>query len=661
MYDRALTVVVALFVAVPLHAQVLQTGFERDVNRYRCTANASASAKTGKWDFVLENRFVSDAYVLIDDRLRFRDENLLRIQALRPMNRFLSARIRGRMDWFGISRASTQRLYAGLRIAPYSNVFIEPLAGVSADRRPGALSLEQRPDVGPLFGATLGGQSSPERGYNVSVSGRALWEQTSPRRAHDVQLGAAAQRQFGATNIRTEVRTASLRRDTYQSVSFLNREISSGESIEATVSDTLDVSLDISSPIVGGVNLLFQSAFRANRRRIRTYRAPEQTLFFDTDFGRDAVEATIGAVYESQNISAQLAAEVSVASESRQLANENQLPPAEATQKANLLLQADYDEGIFGLRGSLRTILWPSITLALGGSSRIVRHDTHEANPDDRDELYHQGQIGLQWRVSPWVTADVRLFGSWYHTVYLKSVRSAENKIQRSLRLNPGIRWQPAEQTRIRLGAEVRATYTVDDFALPGRRPNDQSAREMRVEAEMEQRLWQNTDLRASGSYADLRLGRLLWNSFAEIPFDTLRTYNGWIHLETGRRLRADIGWRLYLRTDHDRSSSVRYAAVGPDGMTLYDEAGAVIMRSISRPGRRYIRQMGPTAAVTWQRGASSLRLDAWANIQRVYYRLYGGLPEISAERIRAAARKGTRRLIPMITLTVIWNLGGSQ
>ena len=658
---RFVLVTLTGLIALAPQAQVLRTGFERDVNRYRWTANATIGTMAGGWTLSLDNRFLSDAFVQYDRRLRFRDENILRLRARHPLSQRFTAHLRGHMDWFGLSRAFTQGFYGGLRTTMSGTGFVEPFVGAGMDRRPGIPrqdgSLPQRLDVGPAFGARLHAERATGAGYQLQLQGEAQWTQISPRRGRTVQLASAARRQFGDTQLEAEAQVSSRRRDSYQAASFLNRNVARSEIIEATVSDTLHASLQVSAPLYGNLRLRARTYLRANRRRIRTYRAPKEALFFDTDFDRRALDATLGLVYDTHRMVAQLQVETSAASEQRRLANRHRLPPSEAAQKTSLLLQADYDEGIIGLRGSMRAAVWPRLSVTLGGSSSIVRHDTHEANLDDRDEVYHQGTMGLQWRLNRYVQADMWLFGSWYHTVYLKAARSAENNVQRALRLRPGIRWDPSRHTHVRLTSEVRATYTVDDFLLPGRRPTDQSAREMRVEAELDQSLWQDTQLRVSGTFADLRLGRLLWDSFAEIPFDTLRTYNLWVHLETGKRLRADFGWRLYLRSDYDRAATVRYVKTGAHGQVLRDEAGRALTSAISRPGRRWIQQMGPTAALFWQRQPSALRLDVWANIQRVYHRLYGDLPERSAARIRAAAREGTRKLIPMVTLTVVWNL----
>ena len=653
--------------ATTTHAQPVQqltTGFEREVNRFRWTSNAQLAMRVAGWDLALNNRFLSDAFILFDDELRFRDENLLTWEAQRSLGARYTAHVRGRTAWFGLSRAFTQELYGGVRVRPRSFAWIEPVVGVAWDRRPGVAvpdgPLPQRLDAGPAYGARLSLTPPPVEGYQLRLEGEGTWQHIAPRRGRSVRLQGAAERQFEQARLASTVRLSSIRRDTYQAVSFLNRDASADrppETLEATTSDTLEVNIELEAPFFRGIRLLSQADIAANNRFIRTHRAPEETLFFETNFNRRAIDAEVGLVYQKPNVAARLAVQGGAATERRQLANRESLPPAEASQKTNLLEQADYDEGVFGLQGNLRAALLRRLVLTFNGSSRIVRHDTPEANPDDRDEVYHNGEMGLLLRLSRYIQADLKLFGSFYHTVYLNAERSAENNIQRSLRLRPSMRWTPSERTRIRFATEVRATYTVDDFLLPGRRPTDQSARELRFETDLEQDLGNDARLFATGSYADLHLGRLLWNDFAEIPFDTLRTYSGWVHLQTGRRLVTDIGLRLFIRSDFDRAATVRYPRVDEAGHELRDEAGQLLTTTITRPGRQWIEQIGPTAAITWTMGASTLRFDGWVNVQHIRHRLYGALPETAADRIRRAARRGTRKLIPNLALTVVWNL----
>jgi hypothetical protein len=659
--------VLAGWTGAAAHAQPVQqltTGFEREVNRYRWTSNARFALRLAGWDVALTNRFLSDGFILFDDELRFRDEDQLTWEARRPLGARYTAHVRGRTAWFGLSRVLTQELYGGLRLAPRPFAWIEPVLGAAWDRRPGVAVPDGDPprrlDAGPAFGTRLSLTPPPLDGYQLRLEGEGTWQRIAPRRGHTVRFHGAAERQFEHTRLASTVRLSSFRRDAYQAVSFLNRDAAPDrppETIEATTSDTFDVHLELDAPFFRGVRLLSQADLAVNNRFIRTHRAPEETLFFETDFNRRAIDAEVGLLYEKQRVAVRLAAQGGAATERRQLANREDLPPAEASQKTNLLQQADYDEGVFGLQGNLQATLHPRLVLTFNGTSRIVRHDTPAANLDDRDEVSHNGVVGLLLTLSRYVQTDLKVFGAFYHTVYLNAERSAENNILRSLRLRPSMRWTPSPRTQIRFTTEVRATYTVDDFVLPGRRPTDQSARELRFETEVEQDLPGEARLFASGSYANLHLGRLLWNDFAEIPFDTLRTYSGWVHLQTGRRLVADVGLRLFIRSDFDRAATVQYARVDEAGNELRDETGQVLRTSITRPGRQWIEQIGPTTTITWMMGASTLRLDGWLNVQHVRHRLYGALPEASADLIRRAARRGTRKLIPNVALTVVWNL----
>ncbi len=641
----------------------LTSSFERDVNRFRWTSSARFEARVAGWDLALANRFLSDAFILFENRLSFRDEDLLTWQAQRLLGPTFSARVQGRTAWFGLSRVFSQEVYGSLRIVPHTTAWVEPVVGVAWDQRPGAATTDGpaplRLDAGPAYGLRLSLAPPAAQDYRLRLHGEGLWQVINPRRGRTVRLDGSAERLFEDTRLASTARVASFRRDAYQAVSFLNRTAEGGppESIEATTSDTLEVQVELDTPFYRGVRFLGGLDAAAHNRFIRTHRAPEQTLFFETDFNRRAIDAEAGLLYERRGWMTRLAVQAGAATERRRLANRDVLPPAEAAQKSNLLQQADYDEGAFALLANVRAPLHPRLVLTFNGSSRIVRHDTPETNPDDRDEVYHNGEVGLLVRLSRYVEADVKLFGSFYHTVYLNAARSAENNVQRSLRLRPSLRWTPSPRTRVRFSSEIRATYTVDDFVLQGRRPTDQSAREMRFETNLEHEAGGGVRLLLDGAYGDLRLGRLLWDSFSEIPFDTLRTYSGWLHVQAGQRLTADLGVRFFIRSDFDRAATVRYARVDEDGNVLRDEDGQVLLNSITRPGRTWIEQVGPTAALTWPMGGgSALRLDGWLNVQHVRRRLYGALPEASAARIRRAARRGTRKVIPNLALSVVWN-----
>ena len=636
--------------AVVAHAQSslqVANGFQREVSRFRWTSVAAVSMRVARWQVAIDNRFLSDAFLRFDDRLHFRDENLVTIDAERPLGRRAAVGLNGRTAWFGLSRVFSQDVYGGIRVRPDDTILIEPVLGVAWDRRPGAGA--PRLDVGPAVGGRWHLAERDIGGYRIELGGESTWQFIRPRRGHSIALGGSAGRQFGSARLRTSLRMSSRRRDTYRAASFLNRTAGTGlppEAVEATTSDTLDVHMQLEAPLFRGLRLLGQADVGVNSRRIRTHHSPEATLFFETDFSRRALHADLGLVYEKPELMARVSVEAGAAAEVRRLANRDVLPPLEAAQKTALLAQADYDEGAFGLSAALRASLLQRLTGSAVATSRIVRHDTPGINQDDRDEVYHNGELGLQLALSRTLRMDLKVFGSYYHAVYLKAERSAESSIQRTLRLRPSFGWRPSADTDMRFASEVRATYTVDDFQLPG-----PSADRSVGPASYGSRLsWTSVLLVTYASWQRPVMrtciwGRLLWNSFAEIPFDTLRTYRAWVHVQSARNVIADVGWRLFLRSDYDRAATVSYTR----------EDGRVA--TISRPGRRLIEQSGPTTTIVWAMGRSHLKVDGWINMQRIRYRIFGALPESNAHQIRQAARRGSRRLIPNVMLSVLWNL----
>ena len=642
----------------------VDTGFERDVNRYRWTAGTLLAEEFGDWRFLVDNRFVSDAFVLFNDRLSFRDENRLSWVVERALGERFSAQARGRALWFTQSEVFSQEIYGGVRFRPHPDLWIEPAVGFAWDKRPGVgtgAEIPVRTDLGPAYGTRLAWTPGPLNEYQVRVSADGAWQVINPRRGRAVRMDGFLSRSFGDARFSSNVRYSNYRRDAYQAVSFLNRPEQAGrlsETVEATASDTLAAAFELDAPVYGSFRLTGRLDLGANNRVIEALRTPDDALFFNTAFNRREVEGEFGVAYTpSNNLTIHVAARTGAEVERRSLTNSEDLPPTQAAQKRDLLQQADYDQGLFGLRARSYATLG-RFTFSLTANSSILRHDTPELNLDDRDELYHNGQGGILIQLSRYLQADVKLLGSYYHTVYLAAERSAENNIQRSVRLQPGFEWNPSINTRIRLGSEIRATYNVHDFTLPGRRSSDQSARELRYDADVEHRIASNLRVFFTGSFSDLHLGRLMWDEFAEIPFDTLRTYSGWLRLQiqTERRITADIGLRIYVRRDFDRSTTIRYDRTDESGELVLDEDGVPLQSSITRPGRSWIEQIGPTCSISWpMRGLSTLRLEGWLNVQHVRRRLYGTLPDGSASTIRRAGRRGDILIIPNVSLTTSW------
>ena len=456
--------------------------------------------------------------------------------------------------------------------------------------------------------------------------------------------------------------TASLfRRDTYETASFLNRDSQStnaAETIEQTQSDTLAWSGQLDTPIYGPVRFLSRGDVSFNRRSVRAGRQPQETLFFETDFDRRSVDLDVSTVLETSRVRWLVGILVGAEAEARTLANRTELPQVQAAQKATLLQQADSDRGFYGLSTSGRFDIGRRATVATEGLLRLTRHDTPDVNPDDRDERSASAQVSVRTRLTRALDFDIRMFASQYETVYLRAERSAENNTQTSLRLQPSVAWHPSPRTRVRVGSEVRATYTVDSFKLEGRPSRDQSARELRYDLDLEHQFAEDLVVRANGTRSDLRLGRFLEASFSEIPFDTLRATSGQIRLQVGQRHTAEIGVRVFIRSDFNLATRVSHNRRDAAGNLLTDANGQALVFATSRPGRDIVRQLGPVAAIAWNlRGASILRIDGWLAFQKQYQRLYGTLPTADAAEILRAAKSGSRRIIPNVAMSIVWRL----
>jgi len=631
----------------------LESGFERDVNRYRWTVGILTQANTDAWKVSLSNQFRSDAFILFDDQLSFRDENRTRFRAGRSMGSGVSEFVLyGSADWFSLSRVFRQDTWAGFRFSPLRSLWIEPAVGLATDARPGfgmdPANIPLRTDVGPAIGLRYGLPITDFNGYLVEASGTAQIQRTNPRIGSVIRSEIRSSRTFEKTTVRTRFSGASVRRDAYQAASFLNRDDSAGrraETVESTRSDTVTVGIDLESQVASPLWLTGSLDVSANRRKVETLRAPESALFFDSAFNRRNVEISIAARYDQASTRARVAFIAGVEVERRKLDNADDLPAAQASQKLDILRQADKERGYFALQSNLNFSPARWWDIQFDGSANILKHDTPDVNLDDRDELLYNGLVGSRFRIREGLDITVQVLGSWFHTVYLKSLRSAENSVQKSIRYRPSVQWRPSPRTRFRLSSEVRATYTVDDFLLPGRRPTDQAAREMRFDLEADHDFGDGVRALVTASLSDLQLGRFLEDVFAEIPFDTLKTYSVWARVQTGSKVQAELGMRFFIRTDYDRVATVRYQA---------ESSGEEF--SISRMGRKKIGQIGPTTAIVWpMRRNAFLRIDGWATIQRVSHKLYGDLPEGFETDIRSASKRGKRTVIPNLALTMRW------
>lgn len=633
------------------------TGFQSDASRYVWTAAFDLDHRVGPWRLFFANRFRSEAFLLNSRISELRDENVTLGRFSRQLSPVLAAIAFGEGNWFSHNAASTVEGYGGVRFSPRPFILFEPAVGLVIDRKPGLLLEGQTEpvvirDTGPGLSITGRVTEQDIGGFKFGASTTNRWHFISPRFGRTSATEASARKDFERGLLTVDIRYANLVRQSYQASSFLNRfedATRTNDTIEATTSDTVDSGLRFEYPVSKTWNLVADARFSVNKRNVRTLRAPPGELFFDTNFDRQVADIRVMVRHESPRATVRLTAARGVAIERRGLDNADALPPGQAAQKSMVLRQADFDRGIFWIRGEIRKALSRSLSVRAVYRSSILRHDTPVVNLDDRDESLVDAELGATVSIRHNLQADMRLFGVQHHTVFIDASRSGENNKRRSLRFVPSMRWQPNESTDVELRTEVRAVYTTDDFSFPGQPRNDQSAREMKYRGSIRHQLAAGSVLTFDASHSRLLLGRFLREDFAEIPFDTVTTTSGWVRFEVGHRWRAEVGVRAFLRTDFERSLTVRYQP---------GDADDGLLDVITRPGRERLLQIGPTGAFSMpMTSGSEIRMTGWVQFQEVRLTLYGDLPPDDEEIIREAARNAERRAIPNLMISVLWNL----
>lgn len=635
----------------------VETRLERDRTRVRGVVATRLRAVVGPWRIAADGRYLADGFGRLSSAsFDWREDLALTASAWRPLRPGLDLTAASTTVRIPQARVTRHESFAGLAFRSDPGLRVIARAGVALDARPGApiglVVPTLRQDAGPSLGLDVH-YNDGQPGQALSFDGQATGALLGARRAGDV-FGHAVYRLDGPRlRVSADGRYRLTRRDAYNAVPFSGPPRPSAEVVEATVSDTLDARADadlplLTLPVAGPLRLALAGAFGRTTRRLRTPGAVTGALAFDTDLARQTLDADAALALDRPGLAARFGVRTGAARETRRLVNGAALPAVEAARKADLLLQTDFARSTLALVGTARLDRGRWLVL-LDAERSILRFDTPDENPDDRDEALASGRAVVRYLATAGLALRTEVVGTDQHTVYLRRARSAESQRQRTLRLRPGLDATLGRATRLSLDTEVRATYTRDDFTLPGRDRSDQSAREWRLESAFEHAFeagpMAGLRLEAEARLSDLRLGRLLPDRFAEVPFDTLRTVSLAAALTGGTRWRYRIGWRMFRRADAERALSVSFVRADNSAAT------------VTRPGTSVFTQTGPVASLMLPlAGGSEVRIEGWYAVQRARSVLVGPLPASDAA---AIARAATGRLLlqPTVMVAARWRV----
>jgi hypothetical protein len=152
-----------------------------------------------------------------------------------------------------------------------------------------------------------------------------------------------------------------------------------------------------------------------------------------------------------------------------------------------------------------------------------LKYDTPSGeNDDDRDELLTIGRLRYSRYLSPFFQIFSNLEGTLSHLVYIFSGRSANNNINRVLRLSAGGYYSGAQFSSLN-NFEVSANYTVYDFQDVASNLRSISFRQFTATDSTNYRITKNFSFVVTAYLKLTSQGELDWDNFAERPLRYLQ------------------------------------------------------------------------------------------------------------------------------------------
>jgi hypothetical protein len=268
------------------------------------------------------------------------------------------------------------------------------------------------------------------------------------------------------------------------------------------------------------------------------------------------------------------------------------------------------------LTGSVGLPLWGSDRIAISGSGAILRYDTpSNLNVEDRDELLVALSVQTTHRLNRFLDLDLWLDGTYSHLVYLLKERSANNNVNRVLRLAPRVTYRPAAGISSANTFEVLANYTVYDFEEGSSLARSFSYRQFAWLDSTSVDVTSRVGLDFFAYFKLYERGRFDWDEFTE------RTENSFIDRTLAAQLRFSPS-----------AGTMLAAGVRSFSQARYDHVGGERRRAAS------LHSIGPTCVIQWAIGpASRLLLRGWYE--------------------RRAQPDGSARSFPTIVMNVSVNL----
>lgn len=598
------------------------------------------------FDIRFKNSFTSRFYLLNGDVQSIQDSNTARLNARIMLSRESVYGLALEASSLRVSNTNLQQDYAMagplIRHQKYIPLQFSLLGGYLQEER------SQNQDSGPMVGVRAGAPAYEIGELMLNSEVYINYADIDPRELHTYRFKTNSRMSADDFRMNADLKLARNIRESYQSDSFFNR--GSSDFIESIKTDTTAVSGTAWFPLspavdarldIGGLRYLRRTINRSLATGIEGDEAEDALI--DTRVLRQELDLRMEARYEMEIMELSGGLDYNLGTRTGQLQNASQLSSEQVLQQNEQLINSNFEQQQFGLFSESRLQLHPDNTTRLNGRISIFNYDTPEINRDDRDELNVALSLSNRHRFQEAFQTRLLISAEGRHTVYLFSERSIQNNWRRSLRLAPGIDWQILPWLHTYHDFLVRANYTVYDFQSESEQNNDQVSREFKAGSRFEIDLAPDWQLDMAFSRSELRIGRLLWDEFREIPTDTLVTYDTRLSIRMQKAgIRSSVGLRYFLKLEYLPATTIN--AENPD------LPGETVSRT--GPGRQQSLQWGPTVDLRLPLYArNELYISGWYQIQRIKRRLYTEYPEQLRETFRAAEDKAQISIFPNIEI----------
>jgi hypothetical protein len=482
----------------------------------------------------------------------------------------------------GLGNASSHSLLGGIAYTPLQWLTITPMAGyrwdAQADIRDQGMVIDLAGRVWPI----------DLDGYSVAAGGQFHRDMLDPRLLESNGAHAGAQKIFGGRSRDSlEVGIGRTRREFYTIAD---------STIESRIDNTLQISNLLDYEIGRNVltTVFVSVASRGLDKTTRPFGVlPPQQPQFPTRIEEFHLDAFVQGMYHSDDgrTSGSLRLFHSERDETHNAIPIENAPPALFNERNRQEQSKDNLAKRTALSGTIEVPFSFSDRLAIAALASILRYDTpSDLNLEDRDELLVAVSLGTSHRISRALQLGVGLDGSMSHLVYLLKERSANNAVNRVLRLSPRVFWRPTEGLFSLNVFEVLANYTVYDYEGELSRLKSYSYRQF---GWLDSSTAVLTNRIALDFFVYLKLyerGQLKWDEFTERTESSLvdKTFALQVRFTPDFRSTFAVGLRYFSET--------RYL-YGPVGKTLSS----------------FLSSFGPTCAITYGIGSlSTVGLRGW-------------------------------------------------